>query len=450
MKKLFSKYFLFLSDINLSFLFFLFFTFCLFFQKKISFFSDYSFLEGRYIDYLAYSLYGFEVFLGIAFIFWLWEIFKEKRKVIIGDKKIFLSVLLLILFSFASISFAVDKNISLYYILVLIELLVFFIFTVNLFKIKKNLNIFLNVFLIGMFFQSVIAILQFALNHSLSLNLLGESPLSAALPGVAKTVIGGVKHIRAYGTFPHPNILALFLLVSGIINIHLFKISKDKRYRIFLVVLFLFSAIALFLTFSRIAWVLAFIFWGIYIYQISNLKSQISKIFKNKRNLLIFCFFVFLFFCFFVYFAPAIWWRIDPFIPSTWDSLNVRLVVIEKSWLLIKDNIWGIGIGNFVIEIAYQLTGYPSYLAEPVHNTFILVLTEIGLLGLLSFLSILFFIFRGFKKLPDFLKYIFLVMFVYMFFDHCFWDIRQTQFLLFLFIGINSLFISRKKESQLS
>jgi O-antigen ligase len=444
MKKIFSQITSYLGNINLSFLFLLFFTFTLVFQRKISFISDYSFLEGRYLDYLTYSLYGFEVLLALAFVFWLLEYFILKRKMVLGDRNIFLSILAILLTSFLSLYFAYDRNISIYYILVLIELLVFYIFIINQIGNKKNLHTLLNVFLFAMFLQSVVAILQFGFNQSLGLTLLGESPLSANLDGVAKTVIDGVKHIRAYGTFPHPNILALFLVVSGIINIYLFKISNNKKYRIYTIGLFLFFTISLFLTFSRVAWVLAIVFWGYYLFKISNLKSQISNIFKNKRNILISCFFVLLLFCFVTFFASAIWWRIDPFLPSTWESLNVRMVVFEKSWILIKNNIWGIGIGNFVIEIAYQLAGYPVWMAEPVHNTFILILTELGFIGLLSFSSILFFIFRSFKKLPEFMRYVFLIIFIYMFFDHCFWDVRQTQFLLFFVISLSSFFIYQK------
>ena len=450
MRKGFSKFISYFNGINISFLFLLFFVFSLSFQRKISFYSDFSLLEGRYIDYLTYSLYGFEILLVLALVFWFLEHLITKKKIIFGGKGMLISILCLIVTSVLSSFFAVDRTISFYYIVVLIELLIFYIFIINCFQKKENLFIFLNVFLFMMFLQSIIAILQFTLNRSIGLNLLGESPLSPGLAGVAKTVINGVNHIRAYGTFPHPNILAIFLVVSGIISMHLFKNSGDRRYRICLAILFLFFAIALFLTFSRIAWVLALIFWGIYVFKskILNFKFLILNLNKNKKRkrYLYLIPILLVVITVLVHFAPAIWWRIDPFLPSTWDSLNVRLIIIKKSWILIKSHIWGVGIGNFVIEIAYQLTGYPVWMAEPVHNTFILILTEIGFLGLLSFVSILFFVFRSFRKLPDFVKYIFGTLFLYMFFDHCFWDIRQTQFLLFLFLALASLFIYQKRS----
>ncbi|MDD5732024.1 MAG: O-antigen ligase family protein [Patescibacteria group bacterium] len=400
------------------------------------------------MDYLTYSLYAFEIFLGLAFVFWVLEFMFLKKKIVLGDKKILISILLLVAVSFLSLFFAFDRSISLYYIVVLLELLIFYIFVINQLQKKENLFIFLNVFLFTMLLQSIIAILQFVLNRSLGLSLLGESPLSADLAGVAKTIIYGAKHIRSYGTFPHPNILALFLTVAGIINIYLFKITNNKKYRSYLLVLFLFSTLALFLTFSRIAWVLALVFWGIYIVKSKFLifNFVIFKKYKNKKNFALLILFVIILIAGLVYFAPAIWWRMNPFLSTTWESLDVRLIVFEKSWILIKSHIWGIGIGNFVIAIAYQLAGYPVWMAEPVHNSFVLVLAETGFLGLLCFLAILFFVFLGFKKLPDFLKYIFLITFIYMFFDHCFWDIRQTQFLLFLVLALASLSIAQKSS----
>ena len=101
-----------------------------------------------------------------------------------------------------------------------------------------------------------------------------------------------------------------------------------------------------------------------------------------------------------------------------------------------KGHLLGIGIGNFIIEVAYLLTGYPIWVVEPAHNTFVMVLAEIGVLGLASFLSLLYFTARKIIGAPIFLRYIFVAFVFLMFFDHYFWDIRQAQILLFLFLGL--------------
>lgn len=455
MKKVFLMVSSYLVGLDLSSLFLLFFVFSLSFQKKLSFYSNYSFLEGRYIDYLTYSLYGFEIFIVPAFVAWIWKSLWGRKKIFMGDSKMLFSICLLMVAGIMSVFFAFDRLTSLYYLLILTELFVFYVFVNNHLRTKKNISVFLNVFIFSILLQSILGILQFFLGHSVGLHLLGESPLSSDIAGVAKIAIGGAKHIRSYGTFPHPNVFATFLLVSGMANLYLLSLARNKTYKSYLAVSLVFTAVALLLTFSRIAWLLAIIFWGIYMVRIFNFQPaspkfqrgefSIFKSLKNKKNALWALLVLLVIVSLLVYLAPAIWWRINPALSTTWESLSARMIVFEKSWTLIKSHPYGIGIGNFVIEIAYQLTGYPSWIAEPAHNTFVMILVETGIVGLLGVIAIVVRVFAGFKKVPLFLRYIFLILFISMFFDHAFWDIRQSQFLLFLVLGLLSGYISGNK-----
>lgn len=74
------------------------------------------------------------------------------------------------------------------------------------------------VIIISAVFQSIVAILQFISQKSIGLTLLKESILSVSDPGVAKIVLNGDALIRAYGLFPHPNILGGFLAVSLLVT----------------------------------------------------------------------------------------------------------------------------------------------------------------------------------------------------------------------------------------
>ena len=116
--------------------------------------------------------------------------------------------------------------------------------------------------------------------------------------------------------------------------------------------------------------------------------------------------------------------------------MTCGVLVFGKSWYLIKNNpIFGVGIGNFIIEISYLLTGYPVWMAEPVHNLFILVLVEIGIFGLLSFISFLYFIWKRIIRVITFWHYYFIFLYYDVFWP-LFLDIRQVQVILFLFLGI--------------
>ncbi|MCK4892131.1 MAG: hypothetical protein KAS78_05680, partial [Candidatus Pacebacteria bacterium] len=54
----------------------------------------------------------------------------------------------------------------------------------------------------------------------------GESVIGPQIPGVAKIAVDGEKIIRAYGTFPHPNILGGFLIFTTVITIYLYLEHK--------------------------------------------------------------------------------------------------------------------------------------------------------------------------------------------------------------------------------
>jgi len=446
----------FLNKIGFSLLFFYLFIFCLPFFKRIEIESGYSYLDGRFIDYLTYLIYGSDLFFVLVLSFWIIEILlNKKRTVFIGDLKIFFSWIAIILFSCFSLFFAESISIGFYYILNLIWIFLIYLFVINKIRDFYSYFIFLNVFVFTIFLQGILAIAQFIKNGSIGFHLLGEQYLSPEIAGVAKTVVNGAKHIRPYGTFSHPNVLALFLLVAGLVALYLFFSFKEKKYRIYLSLVIAVLSVALFLTFSRIAWVAGLIFWGMYVVQ-ENKKTRKQKNSgvekqKNKRTkkqkiaFLLFCFFAFL--AIIVYLAPAVWWRINPFLDTTWESFQIRWLVIEKSWILIKNHFFGIGIGNFVIEIAYLLTGYPVWMAEPPHNTFILILTEIGILGLVSFLSFLYFIGKNLdirmhhgivetRHGASLHGYVFALFIFLMFFDHYFWDLRQAQILLMVFVGV--------------
>jgi len=72
-------------------------------------------------------------------------------------------------------------------------------------------------------------------------------------------------------------------------------------------------------------------------------------------------------------------------------------------------------------------------------------LVELGPLGFIGLLTLMFFTFKKIKKVPVYLMFIFISLAILMFFDHCFWDVRQSQYLLFLFIALISLY-SQGKE----
>src|SRR5207237_1306628 len=79
---------------------------------------------------------------------------------------------------------------------------------------------FLSLFLILGTFQSILAIIQFASQKSVGLYKLGELHLNVLDLGLAKLILNSHTYLRPYGTFPHPNPLSAFLLVTLFLNLY--------------------------------------------------------------------------------------------------------------------------------------------------------------------------------------------------------------------------------------
>ena len=119
--------------------------------------------------------------------------------------------------------------------------------------------------IISAVFQSIVAIFQFISQKSIGLSIFRESVFSVYDLGVAKIVINGDVFIRAYGLFSHPNILGGFLTVSLLITMAYPLIFRKTMFHVeHMVYNWLYKAIifiqllALFLSFSKSA-ILAFI-----------------------------------------------------------------------------------------------------------------------------------------------------------------------------------------------
>lgn len=436
MKEAYKKAVKYLAGADVSLIFLFLFAFCLPFSRRIEILSDYSLMDGKFMSYLTYLVYGFEFFLVLFLSFYIYDLLKSKENKIYFDKGVVLSLIALVIFSFISVFFAESKGIALYYTFILLALSVFYVFMANRIRNIRDIFVILNVFVFSSFIQSIIGILQYIKGSSIGLYILGESPISSALSGVAKIMVNGESHIRAYGTLSHPNILAAFLFVSGIFSIYLFSIYKDRFFR-YVISFELFTIlIALIITFSRVTWLLCVISFLGYFFYLLKSKFDIKGFFSKKNNIYISLAVLFLIVTVIAFLAGGIWWRVNPFNASTWESLRVRGAVFAESFEILRNNFFGVGAGGFIIELVKHIVGKPIWMAEPVHNIFLLIFSEIGALGLISFLSVLVCSAFLLKKSPVFLKFIFYGIIFLMFFDHYFWDIRNTQYLLFFVLSL--------------
>ena len=328
--------------------------------------------------------------------------------------------------------------------------------------------------------QSIIAILQIFFQHSIGLHWLRESLIAPNIPGVAKVLLHGETYIRTYGLFPHPNVLGGFLLFSIIFTLWysklfhveqleargdsklfqwlhisisiqalalIFSLSKSAVLGLFIAILYLLYAAKSSSHYQeeelRVRWKL---FHVEQFLRIDSLTFKKLHILKNKPKLLLALIIIMSLFI------------LKPNVNSLlFKSLTERQFYLNVSRGTILNNpILGEGIGQFVLSIPiYTSQAIESWQFQPVHNIFLLIWSELGIIGLSLFL---WFLWRLFKKpkteigeccilenksdvlsswsLSKYPKAIILGFIFIMFFDHYLWDIQQGSLMLWMTLGL--------------
>ncbi|MBI3485575.1 O-antigen ligase family protein [Candidatus Daviesbacteria bacterium] len=372
------------------------------------FFLKFSYIYSLPIDYLAPTLYFWD--LLVLFLVFIWLIQKPK----INKQALFLG-LIFIFSQLLSLIKAVNVGSGLFRLEQLSLSLAFGIYLAS--KDWKQLEDFIKFPLIAaLIFESLLSILQFLTNRSSIFWIFGERSFSVTTPSIAKFDFFNQVFLRPYGTFPHPNLLAAFLVL--LVPLLIFPLKNNFKF-----ILFGLSFLVAFLSFSRVA-VLVLIL-ETFIFLRSRLKFLI---------------------------IPAL--IITPFLiirfgaAFSFDYLSIlrREELISIAWSdFLSSPFLGIGLNNFINQTAVSnLISGPNRFLQPVHNIFLLELSETGLVGFLGFLML---ILLPMKKLMrnktnyygKILLFIWGTISFLGLFDHYFLTLAQGQRLLFLIWGLSML-----------
>jgi len=378
--------------------------------------------------------------------------------------------------------------------------------------------------LVGAVLQSIIAVVQYMNQHSLGWQFLGESVLVPMMRGIAEFPSGETVLIRAYGTFPHPNLLGVWFFIAFLAVIWLIYAQSRQggevlrlpaeasragwegrgwgrvkiiSHETLVAVSLILITVALTLTFSRAIWMVTA--FSLLILLILT-RFHRNKVFERMQSAQretgaenyhpariawIIALLIISFGLNWYFFGHEIKSRISPpreegfgeVIPD--ESRENRALFNDLAWDMAKDHpIFGLGMRNIVVALAEIPSNdgiaerFPSaffdgrllpYLRQPVHNIYLLVLVEAGVLGLAGFLWVLYEIIRnGWKgakgddagggparQSPDgssrmagggLEKIILLVMFggflLLGFFDHYFFSLNQGGLMFWLVAGL--------------
>jgi len=388
-------------------------------------------------EWISVYLYLTDILLILIFLLWFWRLqgqYLSKGTIPVIIKNPIFWLGLFIIISLISLVQADNFQLGFYHWFKLLEMAGLFFYLKYNFKQLFNFKKLAYVFIASGLFQSIIAFGQYIQQKSFGLKLLAESPLGSEITGVAKIIVNETKMIRPYGTFPHPNILAVFLLIS-IFFLYFLWLSKKHSFIKNCLMLFIFGFLifTLWLTFSRII-IFTFLLVSL-IYFIILFKQNRKKIF------ILFLLFIIFNSLFFILAWPEISSRFS--VSLTEQSVGLRVFYTQAAFSIIKDcPFLGIGIGNFVWEIKHMINLLASWLHQPVHNIYLLIASETGLAGLFVFLFFIFSLLNQFirhKSLNSKQYYLLLIFFCFLFiglFDHFFWTLQQGQLMLWLILGI--------------
>jgi len=429
--------------------------------------------RGVFMEYSAVTLYLTDVLILVLLINWALTVVINRQKIILGSKLIFWLVVSLIVWVWLSLFLTNLSGIlgsPLAGIWVAGKLTLFGLFYFYLINRVKSLREIIVPLSIGVLLQGGVAIGQYFLNHSLGLKLLDESVLSPLDKGIPVVIKDGVRQLRAHGLLPHANVLGGYLAISLIL---MTSPPTWKKNNYWFWIVFLVGMAGLFLSFSRSAWLVFLVgatvigWYGLH-YKFVRLSQLLIK---WLVGLMVIGALV-------VSQYQAVLPRITTNQPIEKNSLTER----EQQWaefktVYAKSRVTGVGISQYLANIIklrdanagwiyqdalggwiYQAKTNSDY-PQPVHNVFLLVLAELGIIGLIIFCAVLaaglWELWRT-KSSPTkiILGVTWVGLIVLGLLDHYLWDLQQGKLLFWLVLaligvtGYNERYGTRGERNQ--
>jgi O-antigen ligase len=393
-------------------------------------------------QYGTMLLYATEILFWVLILFWLAAIVKEKNFLISNFKIYFLQknklaivvgLWLFLIFSGLSIFWSPDKSLAFYFWFKLLEAAVLFgLVLSNDLSPKKT---YWSLTAAGVV-QAILAMAQFfsqAIVANKWLGMAGHWPgdLGAAVVGV-----GDSRWLRAYGSLAHPNFLGGFLALTLAAAVLLAWDSWQKDKKIFWpsLALTIISA-GMFFTFSRTAWLAAAAVLLIFLFLNFN-PNDFRKKMKFFVGALMSAVVVIIILS--VIFWPLVSTRVSLNHRLEAKSINQRIGALAESQKIISQHwLGGAGLGSYGLVWQKNNPDLPIYEYQPVHNLFLLIWVEAGIIGLLFFLihlsAIIFFLYQR-QNIGLVLIFALIVLSL---FDHYFWTQYTGVMLWWLILAIS-------------
>ncbi|MEK7211163.1 MAG: O-antigen ligase family protein [Patescibacteria group bacterium] len=453
---------------------------------------------GGYFEYGTISLYGTEILLWLIVVLLIVQYFISKPVAAPGQGgrfKIFVSLRdiprrgIFLFFGFLVFLFARPALLTLNYARLWLEgILIFLIIR----GVGEKIYL-IWAFIGGAALQAILGIYQFFSQSAFASKWLGMAAHDPSVLGTFVVETASGRWLRAYGAFPHPNILAGYLvaailliiikMISHPLSLPLGQGEKDdsspynslseraclsgrqarnaKAGRGFGIIILPILSAGLFFTFSRGAWLALAV--GLIIFLILGLRSYLRqfKTFSHSRECEnVFRLGVWSLSVVLVIMAilTGIYWPLVSARTLADGRLEIkssseRIGYYREAWTLIKNHpLIGVGLGNYTravhdeIDAARPASPVASpvglrpmglqpraYGYQPVHNVFVLALAELGVIGIFLIAAAMFVL----RKLIPWKKIIYFAPFAVIgLFDHYLWTLYPGILLVAVFSGL--------------
>lgn len=393
------------------------------------FWPQFSFIQGLRLDYLSPTIYLTDVLIFLIIFFSLGKIINFLRKQ--NRKNIFL-ILLFFLSLFVGVFSSKNPQAGLYGILKIIEYLFFGVYTFTNFE-NLNKKYFVLTLILGIIFESLLSFLQVFKSGSLNgiFYFLGERYFTSQTPGIANASINGQLFLRPYATFSHPNVLAGYLIIA---MLFVLKFKKQVSKKLFFITI-LIGTTSLFLTLGRIA----ILIWSvclIFLFCFSMLKKYKKRISNTNIAISLLTISLSVIFIFSFFQNTLLIQRFTQTKLSEESFIQRENLTRQAVDMFIKNPVFGVGVNNFYnnLEKAKEKTLF----IQPVHNIFLVVLSQTGLIGFVYFLLIFYKSLKAaFLKAKENKTFLLICLLIILgMFDHYFLTIQQGQIMLVLIFSL--------------
>lgn len=391
-------------------------------------------INGAPWEYGTYSIYGTEILLWLIVILFAFYKLRHKefwKKITSTEhfqthKNYLFFAGGFILFLVIAIWHSRDIWLSYNYVFYLLGALCLFLIITENFSSK-----FLWAIWSGGVMQGLLAFGQFSNQLIIGNKWLGIATHDPSDLGVAVIEFGNERWLRAYGSFGWPNSLGIYLAVLLILGLVMYLRAEKRWLKILLSLGQVIITIGLVLSFSRTAWLAAasgFILLVVLQIRKSNYLNFLKQIIFISLPIVIL----------FIIFQPLFFTRFN-----LSDRLEARSVgerisqYIEFQEVFFSHPLLGAGPGAYTLALADLHPQVKAFDLQPVHNIYLLILAEWGIVGAIVWLVVYVFIVGQIGRTNKIFLPVVSVLLIASFFDHWSYTLYTGMVLWWVILGLS-------------